>query len=296
MRLALPLALLLGALATSVRAVELAPDVQRKLGVKTIQASAQRAGPTATGFARVLDVVPLATLDADLAAAKAAASASSAEAKRTRDLAAADATVSKRVAEAAAAQARADQLRFQLLQRRLQLEWGPAFAKMGEARRSALISSLAEGRSALVRLDAASGLAGASQISISRPGGGRVSVEILGPSRVGDPRFQAPGLLGLVKGAGASDLATGLVLPMSVSTGGAPGVLLPRSAVLRAGGETFVYVHTRGTHFDRRNLGRILSSPDGLVTVSGVRPGEAVVISGASVLYAAESQPKGEDE
>ena len=296
MRRALPLAILLGTLATSVRAVELTPEVQRKLGVKTAPASAQRAGSTATGFARVLDVVPLATLDADLAAARAAAAVSSAEAKRTRDLAAADAAVSKRVAEAAAAQAKADQLRYQLLQRRLKLEWGPAFAKMGEARRSALISSLAEGRAALVRLDAASGLAGVSQISISKPGGGRATVEILGPARVGDPRFQTPGLLGLVKGAGASDFATGLVLPISVSTAGATGVLLPRSAIVRAGGESFVYVHTRGSHFDRRRLGSLSSQPDGVVTVSGVRPGEAVVISGASVLYAAESQPKGEDE
>ena len=296
MRRLLLITMLTGASAASVRAAELTQEVQRKLGLQTTVVSAERGGSTVSGFARVLDPVPLASLDADLASAEAAALASTAEARRTHDLAAADSSVSRKVAEAAASQARADSLRYQLLQRRLGLEWGPAFMTMGAQKRSALISGLAAGRAALVRLDAPSGLNGVRSATITRPGGRRATVQVLGQARVGDPRFQAPGMLGLVTGSEASDFATGLVYPISFSTPGAAGVLLPRSALIRSGGQTFVYVRRDATHFEKRSLGGLQSRPDGILTVGGVRPGEAVVITGAAALYAAESQPKGEDE
>jgi len=290
--------LLLLALAatTSASAAELSQEMQRKLGLRTVPASAAPGGSTVSGWARVLDAGPLASLDADLAAAGASASASASEARRTRDLAAADSTVSRKVAEAAAAQSRADSLRYELLQRRLGLEWGPVFMKMGEARRSAMISSLAEGRAALIRLDAPAGLAGVRRATVTRPGGRLATVQVLGQARIGDPRFQTPGLLGLVTGADASDFATGLIYPVSFSAAGASGVLLPRSALLRAGGQTFVYVRKDATHFEKRTLAGLQSRADGVMAVGGVRPGEAVVASGAGPLYAAESQPKVEDE
>jgi hypothetical protein len=288
--------LLLALSATPVIAGEFSHDLQRKLGLKTVTVSAGPGGATVSGFARVLDAVPLAILDADLASAAASASASESEARRTRELAAADSTVSRKVAEAAAAQARADALRYELLQRRLGLEWGPVFMKMGAARRSSLISSLAAGRAALVRLDAPAGLAGIPRATISRPGGGQVSVQILGQARVGDPRFQAPGMLGLVTGADATDFATGLVYTVSFSVSGASGVLLPRSALIRAGGRTFVYVRRDATHFEKRNLSGLQSRADGMLAIGGIRPGEVVVASGAAALFAAESKSKGEEE
>ena len=287
---------LIAAFATQVLAVELPLDVQRKLGLTTAVVSAERGPATASGFARVLDVVPLASLDADLAAAKAVASASTAEARRTHDLASADFAVSKRVAEAAAAQARADNLRLELLQRRLGLEWGPAFVTMGDARRSALISNLAAGRAALVRLDAPAGMTGVRQAIATRQGGRSARIQVLGQARLGDPRFQTPGLLGLVTGPEATDFATGLVFPITFSAGAQSGVLLPRSALLRAGGQTFVYVRKDATHFERRQLGQIQARSDGLLAMGAVRPGETVATSGAAALFAAETQSKGEDE
>ena len=287
---------LFAAFASQGLAVELPLGVQRKLGLTTAIVSAERGGATASGFARVLDVVPLASLDADLAVAKAVSSASAAEAHRTHDLALADFAVSKRVAEAAAAQARADNLRLELLQRRLGLEWGPAFVTMGDARRSALISKLAAGRTALVRLDAPAGMTGVRVSSATRPGGRSAPIQVLGQARLGDPRFQTPGLLGLVSGPEAADFATGLVFPITFSTGAQSGVLLPRSALLRAGGQSFVYVRKDATHFERRQLGQIQARSDGLLAMGAVRPGETVATSGAAALFAAETQSKGEDE
>ena len=270
-------------------------DIQRKLGlsVQTL-AAAHHVGGT-TGYARVLDATPLAGLDADVATAAAAASASQAEAKRSKALAAADATVSVRAAEAAAAQARADAAKLALLRRRLGLEWGPALMTMSDARRSALIGQLAAGRTALVRIDASAGLSGIRGAVMDLGADGTAAVQILGPARVSDPRFPSSGLLGIVSGAAASQLGSGLTLPVRLNTGGAgDGVVMPRSAVLRAAGGAFAYIRRDPTHFERRALGGVVSQAEGLFAAGGFRPGESVVVSGASALYAAETAPKAE--
>ena len=81
---------------------------QTRLGVVTAPLQAAYHSTTETGFARALDPGPLAQLQSDIATAVAAAAASKAEADRTKALNAADQTVSKQAAEAAAAQARGD--------------------------------------------------------------------------------------------------------------------------------------------------------------------------------------------
>lgn len=265
-------------------------ETQRKLGV-SVQAlpSARHAGAP-TGFARVLDPVPLATLDADITAAAAAARASQAEAARARSLAAADATVSARAAEAATAQARADAAKVTLLRRRLGLEWGPTFMAMSDARRAGLIDGLASGRAALVRIDAASGLTGVRAATLDLGQGAKAGVQILGPARTSDPRLLSNGLIGLVSGAGARHLGIGLTTPVTLSTGGAAeGVLIPRAAVVRTGGASFAYVRLDATHFERRMIGGAAPEPGGLFAASGFRPGERVVVAGAAALLTAET-------
>src|SRR5262249_5138902 len=152
-------------------------------------------------------------------------------AARTRKLAADDATVAKKAAEAAAAQARADAAKATLLRRRLGLEWGPAFMSMSEARRSALLGQIAAGRTALVRIDTAGNLGGGRDAMIDMGDDGRAAVTLLGPARVGDPRLQSTGLIGMVTGPAAALLGSGLSYPVTLTTGAsASGVLLPRSA------------------------------------------------------------------
>jgi multidrug efflux pump subunit AcrA (membrane-fusion protein) len=278
-------------------AVEMAAETQRKLGLATQALPAAHHSGSVSGFARVLDPVPLATLDADVATAAAVAQVSRAEAARTRSLAAADATVSAKVAEAAAAQARADDAKLMLLRRRLGFEWGPAFMTMTEVRRSALVGELALGRAALVRIDAATGLVGARTATLDLGPGGRVAAQILGPARTGDPRLLSVGLIGLVTGPAAARLGSGLSVPVSIpSGGGAGGVLIPRSALIRAHGTTFAYVRKDATHFERREVSGGAVEPGGLFAAGGFRPGEAVVISGAAALYAAETVPKAKED
>lgn len=270
--------------------VKLDPATQRRLGIETVPLAAEARTASVSGFARVLDAIPLASLDADIAQATAALAASRAEAARTRALNADDQTVSRRVADAAAAQAGADAAKLQLLRRRLGLEWGPVIARLSDARRSALVNDLAAGRAALVRIDLPAGPAqpGGSAVIDLGPGG-RAEAALLGPTRTGDPRLQTTGLLGIVRGPAALRLGLGIVAPATLRGAAATrGVVIPRAALLRTAGQTFAYVRRDGG-FERRPLAGALADPGGLFVTGGFRPGEAVVVSGAAKLFAAET-------
>lgn len=265
---------------------------QRRLGLVTapLAAATQRVGG-ADGFVTVLDAGPLALLDADLATAQAALAASQAEATRTHALNAEDQTVSRRVAQAAAAQARADAARAQLLRRRIGLEWGPGLASLSDAARSRLIGELASGRAALARIDAAGGVpAGTRSVGLDLGPDGFASATVLGPARTSDPRLQTTGALAVVRGAGASRLGAGAILPARIETGAAAaGVIIPRRAIVRRGGETLVYIRRDAASFEHRAVVGGAPGPSGVFVARGFRPGEAVVIKGAAQLLAAET-------
>jgi hypothetical protein len=264
---------------------------QKRLSIATAPLAAASRTAAVKGFARALDAVPLATLDADITAGAAALAASQAEAARTRDLNAAGQTVSKKAAEAAAAQARADAAKLGLLRRRLGLEWGPSLQALSDARRGRLVADLAAGRATLVRIDAAGGLSSLRGTASIDLGGGQVArAAILGPARVGDPRLQSTGLLALVTGPQAMALGVGTVAPATLATGGGSiGVMIPRSALLRTAGQTFAYVRRDAGSFERRAIVGGVSDPAGLFAPRGFQPGEPVVVKGAAQLFAAET-------
>lgn len=275
--------------------VKLEPEVQKRIGVVTAPLVAARRASAASGFARVLDVTPLATLDADLAAAAAAASASAAEAARTEALAAADATVSRKTADAARAQARADAAKLALLHRRVALEWGPAFAS--DSRRARLIAEVAAGRAALVRVDAAVALGRVRSVRLDFGAQGAVIATVLGPARTADPRLQSAGLIVQVSGPAAATLSVGATAAARFDQGGASaGVVVPRSALIRADGQSFAYVRKGGDQFERRAVVGGAPQPDGLFVAGGFTPGEPVVINGASALLAAETASSAKKE
>ena len=237
----------------------------------------------------------MAQLDSDIVTAAAAYEASRAEAARTRDLNAADQTVSKQAAEAAASQARQDAAKLALLHKRVGLEWSPALATLSDARRGKLVADIAAGRASLVRIDSAQGLSqvrGSAEIDLGT--GGHARAAILGPTRTGDPRLQSTGLLALVTGAQAMQLGAGTVAPATVSLGaGGEGVLIPRAALLRTAGRTFVYIRKDATDFEQRQITGGASDPEGLFVSAGFKAGEQVVTAGAAQLFAAQSKPAG---
>jgi hypothetical protein len=283
------------ALAAAAQILKMDAATQTRLGVTTVLLQAARRSASVAGFARALDPGPLAQLDSDIAAAAAALAASQAEAARTRSLNAADQTVSRQAAEAAASQARQDAAKLLLLRRRVGLEWGPSLAKLTDARRGKLVADIAAGRASLVRIDSALGLSqvrGSAEIDLGA--GGRVHAAILGPTRLGDPRLQSTGVLALVTGAQALQLGTGTVAPAVIDEGGGgQGVVIPRAALLRNAGQTFVYIRRDAGDFERRAVPAGLSDPEGLFVTGGFKAGEAVVTAGAAQLFAAQSAPAG---
>jgi hypothetical protein len=289
--LAVGLALASPAIAAPAIVLKLDAATQQRLGVVTARLAARQRAASVSGFARVLDPVPLATLDSDIAAAAAALAASQAEATRSRALNAADQTVSKKVAEAAAAQARADAAKLQLLRRRVGLEWGPGLATLSDAQRGRLVADMAAGRAALVRIDATAGVNPArGSATLDLGPSGRAIATILGPTRSGDPRLQSTGLLGLVRGPAALQLGAGTVAPATIAAGAATsGVVIPRAALLRTAGQTYAYVRRDAGSFERRTVVGGQADPAGLFVVGGFRAGEQVVVTGASQLFAAET-------
>jgi hypothetical protein len=272
--------------------VKLAAETQRKLGLTVQPLAAATRAATLTGDVKVLDPGPLAQLDSDILAAEAAASASAAEAARSRALNAADQAVSTKALQAAEAQARADASKLALLRRRIGLEWGEGLARLSGRQRGALLSEIAAGKAALVRIDTASseGLAGLRTLEIDLGAMGRVRAVVLGAARAADTRLLSSGLIAKASGPNARALSVGLSVPVKLAVSGpVTGVVAPRAALLRSQGKTWVYVRTAAETFVRRPVEDGRAEAGGLFTPAGFKPGEAVVTHGAAALFAAET-------
>ena len=72
-------------------------------------------------------------------------------------------------------------------------------------------------------------------------------------------------------------------------------ITVRRSALLRTGGQTVVYIRKSPTTFERRSAVNAVSQADGLFAPSGFTAGEAVVTQGAQALYAAQNPPAAEE-
>ncbi|CAN5310028.1 hypothetical protein BH10PSE2_BH10PSE2_20100 [soil metagenome] len=271
--------------------------VQARLSIRTGVLTASTYAPRVAGYARVIDAVPLATLDSDLSAAIATAAASQAEAARARALNGEDQMVATRVAEAAVATARADQARLRLLRTRVGLEWGRAIAGLSDGQRTGLVQALASGNAALLRIDAATPSLDGGTVAVDLGPLGIAQARILGPARTADVRLQSSGRLAVVTGRLAQALSVGLVVPVQLAAGAtASGVIVPDSAILRAEGGSWVFARTGTEGFTRRELVRPVPVDGGLFVSSGLEPGLVVALQGASALYAAEqsSAPAGD--
>lgn len=258
-----------------------------RLGIATTPLAPASLAASVTGFARALDIGPLAAIDSEIRTARAAAATSAADAARLKELAGQDQSASARAVQLAVAQATADQVRVDLALRRVALEFGPGLARLNDGARADLISDVAAGKAALLRID----VPGAPAITTIRVGDPPVPVTLLGRAAAADPRVQGLALLAVLRGPEVRVAPAGRQLPALIgSSGREQGTIVPRSALIRQGGDVFVYVAI-GDRFARRPIegGRPVS--DGWFTSTGVRPGDLVVTRGAGTLFAAENGP-----
>jgi len=282
------------------RAVKLETGEQAHLGVAVTKLAAA-AAPTGTPtIARVLDPAPLLTLDGELASALAAQNASRAEAERTRKLFSEDRTASERAVETANAQAQADQERVESARRRLSLEWGDGIMSMAPRKRTALLNDLAKVHSELVRVELPVGVVApkiGSHLELRvAPDSKPMDATVLGLLPAADPRLQTSGVLAELRGTDAN-LPIGRMVTATIpaQSTGAPGVLVPRGALLREDSKVWVYVQTAPESFMRREVIGYVPESDGWFVREGLAPGDRVVSAGAAVLLAVESPAEAAD-
>jgi hypothetical protein len=264
---------------------------QTVMGLKTTEVQPAQLAPEVTGYGRVLDVSPLASLAAELTTAQAASEASEAELKRLKELAV-QSNASQRALQAAEAAAVRDRAQVDSARLRLLANWGQAISERKDLLSFAQrLGSLA---SALVEID----LPGGEQPR-TPPTGARlltlgqaeapVSAQFLGPAPVVNS-MQGRGYLFLVE-PNAVHLVPGSAVTGLLTLPGTPqaGVGLPRDAIVRFNGTTWVYLQTGGETFQRAEVNLVSPLLDGAWFVRDrLKAQDKVVVVGAQELLSEE--------
>ncbi len=271
--------------------VMLSSGDQSRLGVAVTSLAATQSPETVDAVGRVLDVVALAQLEAEIATAAAAADASDKEARRLELLAADDQNASRQSLETARAQALADTSRLRLAQRRISLEWSTGLAKLGHDKRQLIIDRIAAGHAALLRVDPLQ-LSRVDdddvriEIAVEQPA---VAIDTLGLAAVTDLRMQTSGWLVLMHGSGVKSYGAGRIVAAKIHTGRLlTGVLLSRESLIRVDGATWVYLSRGSGRYLRRKVLQPAIQDAGWFVESRFEPGDLIVTQGTGSLFAVE--------
>jgi len=259
--------------------------------------------PQCFAFGHVLDPTPIVTLESDLAAAEALLTASKAEYERTQKLLAAGENTSRKIAEAAESQFRADDIKVAALRRRASLEWGAIFGGLDAAERRQFVDRLVAGETALVRVDVLPGSALTKQpksarlLVLGREDQSVMTKEVT-PANDADPRTQAEGFL-LRVDKPPFPLRAGMALTAWLELPEEPrrGLAVPRSAILRHDGRTWVYIQEEEEKFVRKPV--ILDTPLDddkgwfVAENGGIKADDLLIVTGAQALLSEELKAQG---
>ena len=278
--------------------VKLDRQMQTHMGLKVEPLVAAELSPEIKGYGRVLDPAPLAALVTEAASAQAALQASSKEYERLKVLYSQNQNASARALEAAEAAMNKDQITLESVQSRLLLGWGQAVASQADL--PTFVRSLVAQETALVRVDLPLG-----EDLPASPNGGRIAplgepehlsdAQYLGPAPSADPQMQSRGVLLLVK-AGRLPPGTAVLAWLTVPGERQSGVIMPRGAILRHEGRTFMYLQTAADAFERKGVTLGHPTGDGWFVSEGFGPQDKVVVIGAQELLSEEMKGQGGGE
>jgi hypothetical protein len=266
---------------------------QTRMGLKLAALAPARLEREAKAFGRVLDPAPLAALVTEAATLQTALSASSNEYARLRLLRSQTQNASARALEAAEAAMTQQQLQLASVAQRLRLGWGEKIASAADL--GALARDLVALESAIVRVDLPIGGALAAAPTAGRLAAvaspdDPVEAQYLGAAPVVDERMQGQGFLFRLDGRHVAP-GTAMIAWLAVPGEARSGVLLPREGILRHEGGVFVYAHTAGDSFRRREVQIERPLPGGWFVEEGLKPGDEVVVAGAQLLLSEELKP-----
>jgi hypothetical protein len=277
--------------------IKLDAEAQKLMGLQTAALSSAQLNPEVKGYGRVLDASPLASLVADLTSASAASTASQAELERLKTLAAQN-NASARALQAAEAAAARDQAQTEALRLKLAGSWGNVIATRQDL--ITFVRSLGSLESALLQINLSPDQSlnqpatSARIVTLSdeaRP----IEAQFVGPAPAVDPQVQGQGWLFLIS-PNPTRLAPGAAVTGFIDVPGdkQSGVTVPRNAIVRFNGTTWVYMQTGDDTFQRTEVKLERPLQDGWFVREGLKPEAKVVITGAQQLLSEEL--KGEAE
>jgi len=274
--------------------IRLEPENQKRLALESTALLPFEYRSEMMGYGRVLDSSPLAALVAELTSDRAAAQASRQEFERLKTLSA-QSNASARALQAAQSTALRDQVQVDSVYQRLLATWGKTVAERKDL--TDLVQSLVVQQSALVRVDLLTG-----DVLMTRPEAARllaladesnpVAAQFVSQAPTVDPQSQGQGLLFLVM-TNESRFAPGAALTAYLADSGRPpmtGVEIPRQAVVRFNGRTWIYFQTGEEEFIRREVGLEQPTTNGWFVSGGIKPGARVVVRGAQMLLSEEQK------
>ncbi len=274
------------------------------LGVDKDQPEKMELQATRVAFGSVLDPTALVALDGDLAAAESALNASKAESDRAKELFATNNTSKKNV-EASEAQFQADKIKTQNLTRSAQMQWGAVF-NSDPAQRHDFIEQVIAGKVALLRVDLMPGdalpeLPKSARVVVMGRENQSLTSSIIIPAATTDVRTQAQGFILRIEQPPFT-LRPGMALTawLELPEKARPGYAIPRSAVIRHDGRTWVYAQEEAEKYVRKPiaLDTPLEADKGwfITEAGGLTADDVIVTTGASSLLSEELKAQGGGE
>ena len=260
------------------------------LGLRVQPLQPARYTPRVHGYGVVSDLTALATADAAVETAEAAAHQSQADVQRARALFAQGGAVSKQSVDAAEKQAATDQTALLLAQRQEVVQFGPQLPWRGKHADAAILRDLTSGKAVLVRATFPLDSIAAAQppeisvthLSAQQDPAGWTSKRIW--AAPADPTIPGRSFFALIAN---SDLQAGEhVLVASPIGPTVDGVEIPSDAVVLSEEKTWCYLQIAPGRFQRVQID--LSHPHGAGYFVKARPGLFVVVRGSGLLLARE--------
>lgn len=270
--------------------VKMSDEVQGNVGLLVSKPEAAQLSPEIRGYGRVMDSAPLAALMTEIAAARAAAAASSNELARLK-LLSGQGNASQRALQTAEAAALHDQITAQSATERLKQAWGAVDNNQKDL--VTLVSDLSSQKAALVRVELSAGdrldaaPKGARLFTLS---GTPVAARFLGDAPNVDPQTLSRGYILLVQ-PNSARLLPGEAVTAFLEVPGDPasGVTVPRDAVVRVEGAGWVYVlDAGGDAFIRKQINLDHPTEAGWFVTGTIGTNDHVVVHGAQTLLSEE--------
>jgi hypothetical protein len=280
--------------------VKLDEKTQKLIELKTEALVAVDYGSSVVAYGQILDPAPLALLDSELRAGAFSLEISKAQEARARLLFGENDLVSRKALETAQEQLATDEIRLQSSRRRLELEWGPLVSRLDATNRAQLLEKLIAREALLARADLPlvdlpkEKVAAAWFTPLGSDDPLRANTFAPAPSL--DPKTQQLGYFLLVTNLeqhAAPAPGSAITARLSIESKAKSGVVIPRSAVIRANSAAWVYTRTGAENFTRRPLALNLSVPAGWFVESGFKPDEQVVTQGSALLLSEELKASG---